>query len=243
MKRPLFVLIVCIFANNMLAQSPKLTLEHTFDGHFYPYNMEVYNPISDDDRYFWPGSININGNYIESAIYNEDYSIRKQISAAIDTPEGYKIQTVTMSDNLILPDGTEFFIVTFENDDYNQRGMADYVISKAYSFAQGNPVLFDVASSTGGIYITTPLYVVNGKVSLIVQASEYESAGYYYKKTHVFSLGKVEFSSAMQVSSDVNPPYPIRTYDMTGRLINMEEPGTIPVIIQYSDGSAVKMVK
>lgn len=242
MKRLIPALFVYICAFHMLAQSTKLTLEHTFDGFYYPYNMEVYNPVSDDDRYFYPGNLNINGNYIEGAIYNEDYTVREQINATIDTPAGYKINAVTMSGNLILPDGTKFFIITFLKDDYNQHGMPDYAISKAYSFAQGNPVLFDVASSTGNIMISTPLYVVNGKVSLLVTAMDYESTGYIYK-TNVFSLGRAEVGSAMQVSHEVNPPYPIRTYDMTGKLINMEEPVTTPVIIQYSDGSTVKMVR
>lgn len=236
MKTWLTFLFVCIFAIHTFAQVPKITLEHVFDGLYYPYNMGIYNPISDDDRYFYPPNLNINGSHIEGAIYNEDYSLRDRIDCIIDVPNGYKIGSVQFSGNMILPNGTKFFIVNFTKDGDAQMGDVDYAISKAYSYTQGKP-LFDIASAT---YYTTflSLYVINGKVSLIVYVCDY--GGTY--KTHVYSLGEAPSSSVMQIPQEGAKPYPIRTYDMNGRLIDMDSKG-IPIIIQYSDGSAVKMIK
>ena len=142
-----------------------------------------------------------------------------------------------------LPNGTKFFIVNFTKESYDQMGHTDYSISKAYSYAQGNPLLFDIASSTQSITCLSPLYVINGKLTLLVLANEYDLTtriGSY--KTYVYSLGDAPSSSTMQIPQDGYQPYPIRTYDMNGRLVNMDSKG-IPVIIQYSDGSAIKMMK
>lgn len=241
MKKWLTFLFVCIFAIHTFAQVPKITLEHVFNGQYIPYNMGIYNPISDDDRYFYPAGLNINGSHIEGAIYNEDYSLRDRIDCIIDVPNGYKISSAQFSGNMILPNGTKFFIVNFTKDDYNQMGDVDYAISKAYSYTQGKP-LFDIASAT---FSTTclSLYVINGKVSLIVYVSDYDWETHIsIIKTNVYSLGEAPSSSVMQIPQEGAKPYPIRTYDMNGRLIDMDSKG-IPIIIQYSDGSAVKMIK
>ena len=236
MKKWLTFLFVCIFAIHTFAQVPKITLEHVFNGQYIPYNMGIYNPISDDDRYFYPV-----GSHIEGAIYNEDYSLRDRIDCIIDVPNGYKIGSVQFSGNMILPNGTKFFIVNFTKDGDAQMGDVDYAISKAYSYTQGKP-LFDIASTT---YYTTfsSLYVINGKVSLIVYVCDYDRETHRsITKTHVYSLGEAPSSSVMQIPQEGAKPYPIRTYDMNGRLIDMDSKG-IPIIIQYSDGSAVKMIK
>ena len=241
MKKWLTFLFVCIFAIHTFAQVPKITLEHVFDGLYYPYNMGIYNPISDDDRYFYPVGLNINGSHIEGAIYNEDYSLRDRIDCIIDVPNGYKIGSAQFSGNMILPNGTKFFIVNFTKDGDAQWGDVDYAISKAYSYTQGK-LLFDIASATGLINILQ-LYVINGKVSLIVYVHDFDRETLSTDiKTHVYSLGEAPSSSVMQIPQEGAKPYPIRTYDMNGRLIDMDSKG-IPIIIQYSDGSAVKMIK
>lgn len=243
MKKALFTLMVCIFAIHMFGQDPKLVPEHIFDGLYQPYNMEIYNPISDDDRYFYPAALDINGGHIEGAIYNEDYSIRDRIDCIIDVPDGYKIGSVEMFGNMVLPDGTKFFIVTFTKNAYDQIGHADYAISKAYSYAQGNPLLFNIGSATYHIQPFSTLYVINGKISLIVLVYDQEPSNRYIShKTCVYSLGEAPSGSAMQIPQDGYAPYPIRTYDMNGRLINKDCKG-IPIIIQYSDGSAIKKMK
>lgn len=236
--------MACVFAIHTFAQAPIITLEHTFNGYYYPYNMEVYNPVSDeDDRYFYPISLNINGGHVEAAIYNEDYSVREQIDCTIDIPIGYKINSVQLGGNMELPNGTKFFIVNFTKESYDQMGHTDYAISIAYSYTPGNPRLFDIASATSGTTCLSPLYVINGKLSLIVQATEYDlSTRIGSTNTYVYSLGEAPSGSAMQIPQDGNQPYPIRTYDMNGRLINMDSKAA-PVIIQYSDGSAKKMMK
>lgn len=243
MRKWIFFLMVCFLAIHANAQVQKPTLEHTFEGYYYPYNMEVYNPMPDDDRYFYPVSLNIDGGHIEAAIYNEDYSVRERIDCMIDIPLGYIISTVQVGGNMELPNGTKFFIVNFHKEAFDQRGDADYAICKAYSYAQGKPLLFDIASSSFDITCLSPLYVINGKLSLMVLAMEYDlttgSNGY---KTYVYSLGEVASSPIMQVPQDGYQPYPIRTYDMNGRLVNMDSNG-FPVIIQYSDGSAIKAVR
>lgn len=232
----------CTLAIHTFAQAPKPVLEHTFEGLYYPRNMEVYNPISDDDRYFDPTSLNINGGHIQGAIYNEDYSVRAQIDCTIDIPTGYKISDVQVGGNMILPDGTNFFIVNFSKEDHNQLGYADYALSKAYSYGQGNPLLFDIASASSMLNALS-LYVINGKLSLVVFAYEYDLTTHTnVTKTCVYSLGEVGSSSANEIYQDGHQPYPIRTYDMNGRLVNMDSRG-VPVIIQYSDGSAIKTVK
>ncbi|MEZ3591868.1 MAG: hypothetical protein K1V84_12610 [Muribaculaceae bacterium] len=243
MRRWLLLLMGCTLAIHTFAQAPKPVLEHTFEGLYNPYNMEVYNPISDDDRYFYPVSLNINGGHIQAAIYNEDYSVREQIDCTIDIPTGYKISSVQIGGNMILPDGTNFFIVNFSKEDHNQLGYADYEISKAYSSGQGNPLLFDIASASFMLSALSPLYVINGKLSLIMLAYEYDLiTRTNVIKTCVYSLGEVGSSSANEIHQDGYQPYPIRTYDMNGRLVNMDSQG-VPVIIQYSDGSAIKTVK
>lgn len=241
MKTWFSFLFVCIFAIHTFAQVPKITLEHVFDGLYYPYNMGIYNPISDDDRYFYPAGLNINGSHIEGAIYNEDYSLRDRIDCIIDVPNGYKIGSAQFSGNMILPNGTKFFIVNFTKDGDAQSGDVDYAISKAYSYTQGKP-LFDIASATFSTQLLS-LYVINGKVSLIVFVNDYDRETHRsITKTHVYSLGEAPSSSVMQIPQEGAKPYPIRTYDMNGRLIDMDSKG-IPIIIQYSDGSAVKMIK
>lgn len=243
MRKCLTLLMACVFAIHTFAQAPIITLEHTFDGYYFPYNMEVYNPISDDDRYFYPTSLDINGGHVEAAIYNEDYSIREQVDCTIDIPIGYKISSIQLDGNMELPDGTKFFIVNFTKESHDQMGHTDYAISKAYSYASGNPELFDIASATSYTSCLSPLYVINGKLSLIVIAMGYDLTTYTKSyKTHVYSLGDVPSSSTMEIPQDGYKPYPIRTYDMNGRLINMDSKG-LPVIIQYSDGSAIKMMK
>lgn len=235
--------MACVFAGHTYAQVPKPTLEHTFEGYYMPYNMKVYNPISDDDRYFYPVSLDINGGHIEAAIYNEDYSVREQVDCTIDIPIGYKISSVQIGGNMELPNGVKFFIVNFTKESYDQMGYTDYAVSKAYSYAQGNSMLFDIASATSNITCLSPLYVINGKLSLIVSALEYDlTTRISSYKSYVYSLGDVPSSSVMQITQDGYQPYPIRTYDMNGRLINMDSKG-MPVIIQYSDGSAKKMIK
>lgn len=243
MKRVLLLLMICIVAIHVHAQTPRLTLEHTFDGYYYPYNMDVYNPDPDNDKYFRPASLNIDGNHIEAAIYNEDYGVKERINAIIDTPEGYKIQSVSMSGDMILPDGTAFFIIDFIHKDYSQRGNANYAISKAYSLATGNPFLFDIASASSSISCLLPLYVINGKISLVVLATNTSTNtnGVTYK-THIFSLGKADAGDIMSVSSDTSQPYPSMILDMNGRLVNKETRG-IPVITQYSDGSVTKTMR
>ena len=240
MKKWLTFLFVCIFAIHTFAQVPKITLEHVFDGLYTPYNMGIYNPISDDDRYF-SSIININGSHIEGAIYNEDYSLRDRIDCIIDVPNGYKISSAQFSGNMILPNGTKFFIVNFTKDGDAQMGDVDYAISKAYSYTQGKP-LFDIASATSSTVLSS-LYVINGKVSLIVYVYDFDRETLSSDiKTHVYSLGEAPSSSVMQIPQEGAKPYPIRTYDMNGRLIDMDSKG-IPIIIQYSDGSTVKMIK
>lgn len=235
--------MACVFAIHTNAQVPKPTLEHTFEGYYAPYNMKVYNPISDDDRYFYPLSLVINGGHIEAAIYNEDYSVREQVDCTIDIPIGYQISDVQLGGNMELPNGIKFFIVNFTKESYDQLGHTDYAVSKAYSYAQGNPLLFDIASATNRITCLSPIYVINGKLSLVVLATEYDlTTRISSYKTQVYSLGNAPSSSAMQIPQDGYQPYPIRTYDMNGRLINMDSKG-MPVIIQYSDGSAIKEVR
>ena len=241
MKKWLTFLFVCIFAIHTFAQVPKITLEHVFDGLYYPYNMGIYNPISDDDRYFYPTGLNINGSHIEGAIYNEDYSLRDRIDCIIDVPNGYKIGSAQFSGNMILPNGTKFFIVNFTKDGDAQSGDVDYAISKAYSYTQGKP-LFDIASATFSTQLLS-LSVINGKVSLIVFVCDSDRETHSsITKTNVYSLGEAPSSSVMQIPQEGVKPYPIRTYDINGRLIDMDSKG-IPIIIQYSDGSAVKMIK
>lgn len=61
-------------------------------------------------------------------------------------------------------------------------------------------------------------------------------------ETYVYSLGEARTASAMQIPQDGCQPYPTRMYDTMGRLINMDHRGE-PVIIQYSDGSAIKTLR
>lgn len=242
MKKWHIFLLVCGFAIHTSAQVPKLVPEHTFDGYYYPYNMPSYNPESNDDRYFYPSLLNINGGHIDAAIYNEDYSIRDRIDCTIDIPNGYKISTVSLSGNMILPNGTKFFIVSFTKETFDQAGYADYVISKAYSYPQGTP-LFDIASATSSISYQPMLYVINGKVSLIAMVFDQDPSTHIVNwKTQIYSLGETPSSATMAITQDGCQPYPIRTYDMNGRPVNMDTKG-MPVIIQYSNGSVIKTVK
>lgn len=241
MKRLFFLLLVCPCAAHLLAQTSKPILEHIFDGYYYPYNMAIYNPSQEDDSYFYPELLNITDGHINAAIYNEDYTVRQSIDCTIDIPEGYKISSVEISGNMILPDGTEFFIVNFTKESWEQHGYADYSISKAYSCEAGNPLLFDIASATSSLSCL-PMYVINGKVSLVVIARDYDNSTRQYSyKTYIFSLGECP-SDSEQILTDRNTPYTIRTYDMNGRLVDMESKGR-PVIVQYSDGSAMKIVR
>ncbi len=151
MKKLMILAAVSLAALRMGGVDTNPKLEHTFSGYYLPYNMEVYNPYTDDDRYFYPSILNIDGGDIYGVIYNEDYTVRDEVNCTISVPTGYAISAVYMGGNMMLPDGTGFFIVVFTKTNYEYYGDTNYAIGRAYSMKRGNPKLFSIGSSTASI--------------------------------------------------------------------------------------------
>lgn len=243
MKKLMILAEVSLAALRMGGVDTNPKLEHTFSGYYFPYNMEVYNPYTDDDRYFYPSILNIDGGDIYGVIYNEDYTVRDEVNCTISVPTGYAISAVYMGGNMMLPDGTGFFIVVFTKTNYEYYGDTNYAIGRAYSMKRGNPKLFSIGSSTASISCASTLYVINGQLSLLLFEMDYDSSGRSIKyRTKVYSLGEVASNPETEINGKAADRYAIRAYDMNGRLVETESKGT-PMVIQYSDGSAEKVIK
>ena len=90
-----------------------------------------------------------------------------------------------------------------------------------------------------------PNHKINDKPSNVIlyldQHREGTSAATTYR-THVYSLGESKTSSDETAAAAARPAAPIRTYDLSGRLIEAPLPGQ-PHILLYGDGSAEKAVR
>jgi len=236
----ILILLTCLTVRTFAA-SP-VTLEHTFDGCYIPYNFPTYLP-SEDDRYFYCPLITADDGNISMKTYNEDYSLRDNYNVNLSIPINYKVYSVSFSSSFQLSDGTPFFIVVYTSTSIPY-GESNYTIAKMYDARNGSPIT-DLGSSSGTIQ-TGDVYLINGKISIcmfyndVTQTSDSYSYSIPYL-TKIFSLGKSSYNSVTSTENSNRSSEPIFTYDMNGRLINQSYHGQ-PYIGVMQDGSSKIMI-
>lgn len=235
----LFVLLLMMFSAQTYA-SPEITLEHTFDGYYYPWNFPLYLS-EDDDKYFYSPMISADNGHISLKTYNEDYTLRENFEVYFSVPADYKVFSITFSGSLKFSDGTPFFIVVYNSTTITY-GERNYCIVKLYDARNGN-LLYDLGSSSASIQTIGGPYVINGKPSLCVLYSDATKTNNTFVQnytTKIFSVGEIVSSSVNSVDS-YKQVEPIRTYDINGRLLNNPVYGQ-PYIEVMSDGSAKVLI-
>ena len=222
--------------------APALTLEHEFEGYYSPLNFPVYTE-ADDDRYFYSPLISAEGNTLSLMTYNEDYSIRDDYQVTYAVPDGYKPGSVSFSPSMRINGEVPCFIVSFTATATNY-GEPGYAKAQAFDARDGS-LLFDLGTASQTINMMGPIYKINDKPSIVILYFDYHregtSAATTYR-TRVYSLGESKTSSDETAAAAARPAAPIRTYDLSGRLIEAPLPGQ-PHILLYGDGSAEKAVR
>lgn len=240
MKKKISFLIIASFlvVLKVFGVSP-ITLEHTFDGYYYPYNFQQYL-ASDDDRYFYSPIINPKGGRITLKTYNEDYSLRDNFDVSYSVPNGYEGATISFSSSYQLTDGTPFFIVTFNSQSIGI-GNNGFSIANMYNARTGK-LIAELGSASSSVSSIGTIYIINGKPSIVMIYIDYsrDSAQSTYT-TKVFSLGTPD-SSVHDIHSDNRNVAPVYIYDMNGRLLNMPTDG-MPYIGIMPDGTSKVMIK
>lgn len=211
-----------------------LKLEHTFDGYYMPYNMELKeNP---GDKCFYPYLQHFSDGSVSIKTYNEDYSIREDINVSFNIPSGYYPNALSYSPGFEMSDGTKFFVVVFYSHEIPYKS-PDYCKVNAYNAKTGK--LITTLLRTEEMATVSPaLLSINGKKSLIIlEAVTVKGEADY--KTNIYSFADVP-NSVKTIPSDPNAPVvPVITVDLTGRPVSEPMPGTITVT-RMSDGSTVK---
>ena len=227
--------ILAFSAGYCLAQDRSFKLEHTFDGYYSPWNMELFQEVN--NKCFYEGIIQPNENSVKIKVYNEDYSIKDNINVSFNVPSGYKTSSCTYSPEFTLPDGNKFFIISFSRSDISDIGTPDYAIANAYD-AKTGAFISTIASASGATLCTTSLFVINGKKSILVYENNIEN-GY---KTLVYSLGEaINYTPAVPSESNMKP-VPVITFDINGRIMDNPTPGVM-TITKMSDGSTIKTIQ
>ena len=216
-----------------------VTLEHTFNGYYFPYNFPVYLS-SDDDRYFYCPMISAYDGNISLKTYNEDYSLRDNYNVHFSIPTNYKVFSLSFSSQFQLSDGTPFFVVVFNSTSLTY-GDSNYAIAKMYDARTGN-LISDLGTASLVIQMIGGVYIINGKMSICMLYSEMSQSNISSYKTKIFSLGKAASNAIMYTESNNGYQEPVYIYDMNGRLINQSLPGQ-PYIGIMPDGSSKVMIK
>ena len=235
----LLVLLLMMFSVQTYA-SPEITLEHTFDGYYSPWNFPMYQS-ADDDRYFLSPIISADNGHLSLKSYNEDYTLRDDYNVYFSAPANYKVLTISFRGDLKFSDGTPFFIVVYTSTTIPY-GENNYCVAKLYDARNGS-FLYDLGTSTISIPSIGGPYIINGKPSLCivyVDAKKVDNALVQKYTTKIFSIGEAVSSSVNSVDS-YKQVEPIRTYDINGRLLNNPVYGQ-PYIEVMSDGSAKVLI-
>lgn len=221
-----------------------ITLEHTFDGDYYPRNFPTCGHV-DDDRYFSSSRYIAKDGNISIKTYNEDYTIRDNYNVHISVPYSYEVYRIDFTPTMKLADGTPFFVVIFKSTTIDY-GKSNYTICYLYN-ARTGAIICDLGSSTGIIDSSSYVYNINNKPSLCVIYGDvtripnsYESITSF--KTKIYSLGSPPSGDAKNIEYNNNVSEPIRTYNLNGVLINEPVPGS-PCIIVNSDGTSNVVIK
>ena len=244
MKKKLFILFCASFllVLRVFGASP-VTLEHTFDGYYFPYNFPTYLN-GDDDRYFYEPMISAEDGNISLKTYNEDYTLRDNYNVHFSIPINCEVYTISFSSSLQLADGTPFFIVIFKSTTIDY-GKSNYMIGNLYD-ARNGAIICELGSSSGVIQILGSVYKINDKPSICVLynnvtpiPNSYGFSNSYLTK--VYSLGNPPSGGTLNIEGN-KISEPIRTYDINGVLLREPIPGQ-PHIVVNSDGTSKVMIK
>ena len=235
------VAIMMVTSSICFASSP-LSLEHTFNGYYLPYNFPVVQE-SDNDQYFADPNptFNQSTNTFSTKSYNEDYTVRNSINVTLrNFPSGYEVSTVSYSPHFKMPDGTPVISVSAKRNIPTQMGKSDF--AKCWFFnAETGEMITEVAKSSLGIFVLNTVYAINGKKSVVVVGMDYSSTGTSYK-TYIYSLGDIANSMIVEQSAE-SVPYVIAIYDIAGKEIgNIRQASPAVQIIKMSDGTSHKVI-
>lgn len=158
------------------ASSP-LSLEHTFNGYYLPYNFPIVQE-SDNDQYFADSNPTFNSSTLTftTKTYYEDYTVRNSIDVTLrNFPSGYKVSSVSYSPHFQLPDGTPVISVSATRNSASQMGNSDY--AKCWFFnAKTGEMITEVAKSNFSVFVLNTVYAINGKQSVVVVGLDYNSS-------------------------------------------------------------------
>lgn len=230
--------LMAMFATSAFA-SDLLTLEHTFDGYYMPYNFPIVT-CSDGEKYFMDAQPQFDSatNIFSTKTYNEDYSVRDIVNVKLQgIPSGYRVSNVYYSPLFKLGDGISILVVSaFRGTDV---GKSDYCRCWVFNASTGG-MISQIASSTGTCIVLNTIYEINGKRCFIVLKQNYGPNISY--QTEVYSLGDVP-DSAIKASAGEALIYPVEIYDLSGRVLdNLKQAAPSVKIVRMSDGSTVKTV-
>ena len=230
-------------ASGICFASSPLSLEHTFNGYYLPYNFPVVQE-SDNDQYFADSNptFNKSTNTFTAKTYNEDYTVRNSIDVTLrNFPSGYEVSSVSYSPHFKMPDGTPVISVSATRNLASQMGNSDY--AKCWFFnAKTGEMITEVANSSFSIFVLNTVYAINGKQSVVVVGMDYNSSGATSYKTYIYSLGDVPNSLIVEQSTE-SVPYVIGIYDIEGKEIgNIRQASPAVQIIKMSDGTSHKVI-
>lgn len=206
MKRFILSLFIFLIGIKVFAVSP-ITLEHTFDGIYYPYNFNSFDGF--DTPCFSDSKLDTATGEYTIKTYSENYSLIEQYEGYIDEPYGYKARSMYYNPSCKFSDGTAFITIIFESQSLSY-GANGYCIAKIYNATNGQ-IIADLGMSSSGILIDG-VYNINGKPSIRVSYLNFEG----YNFTKIYSLGITQKGSIGALNDNHSKVESIHLYDLNG---------------------------